>query len=116
MRYVFRDIDNMPGGGLSERICDALDRSQKLIIICSLRAAAEPEWVDKEINYFKKNKGIYQIFPFIIDGVPHDKDKECFPPALRSIKPERVAININEKIDGEIEAIKREIAEQEQQK
>lgn len=100
LRYVFRDVENMPGGGLSKRIHDALDKSQNLIVICSPRAAANPKWINDEINYFKEKKGIEKVFPFIIEGIPHskDKEKECFPSALEELteKEERFGGNINE--------------------
>ena len=100
MRYVFRDVENLPGGGLSKRIHDALDKSQNLIVVCSPRAAANPKWINDEINYFREKKGIEKVFPFIIEGIPHakDKEKECFPSALEELtgNEERIGGNINE--------------------
>ena len=100
LRYVYRDVENLTSGGLTQRIHDALDKSQNLIVICSPRAAAAPKWINDEINYFKEKKGIEKIFPFIIEGIPHAKEKKngCFPSALEKLtkNEERIGGNVNE--------------------
>jgi WD40 repeat protein len=100
MRYVYRDVENLTSGGLTQRIHDALDKSQNLIVLCSPRVAADPKWINDEINYFKEKKGIEKIFPFIIEGIPHakEKEKECFPSALEKLtkNEERIGGNVNE--------------------
>ena len=100
MRYVFRDIEEMKSGDLSEQIKDALAKSQNLIVICSPRAHAEPYWINKEIHQFVEFGKTKKIHPFIVEGFPHtkNKDEECFPSALLELtgEQERIGGNINE--------------------
>ena len=85
-RPIFRDIDELSGGELKPQISYALRASAYLVIICSPNSAKSP-YVDGEILEFieigEKNgiNNIGNIFPFIVDGVPHSKEeqeKECF--------------------------------------
>ena len=104
-RPVFRDVDELKAGNLPEQIFNALSSSSNLIIVCSPNAA-KSKWVNKEINDFieiGKNRGVdnvSRIFPFIVAGTPHskDKDSECFPQALRELPDtkERIGGNVNE--------------------
>lgn len=106
-RPVFRDIDELKAGNLPEQIYNALQDSLNLVVICSHRLADDEEakWVNKEIHDFidiGRNEGtdnIKNIFPFIVDGVPHAGDeRECFPKVLRelSTEQERIGGNVNE--------------------
>lgn len=104
-RPVFRDVDELKAGNLPEQIYNALADSTYLIVICSPNSATS-KWVNKEILDFIKigqTKGIdnvKNIFPFIVDGTPHSKNKseECFPQALLDLPQnhERIGGNINE--------------------
>lgn len=104
-RPVFRDIDELKAGNLPEQIHEALALSTNLIVICSPRSA-ESIWVNKEIEAFVEignEKGINnleRVFPFIVEGTPHAKDKvdECFPKILRDLPDdqERIGGNVNE--------------------
>ena len=100
MRYVFRDIEELKSGDLSEQIKEALAKSQNLIVICSPRAHAEPYWINKEIHQYIEFGKSDKIHPFIIEGFPHakNKDEECFPSALLELtgEQERIGGNINE--------------------
>ena len=86
-RPVFRDEDELSGGELKTQICDALVNSEYLIVVCSPNSARSV-YVDSEIQYFiqlsPENKR--RIFPFIIDGKPHQqeeqKEYECFPKTI----------------------------------
>ena len=98
-RPIFRDIDELSGGELKPQISKALSDSAYLIIICSPNSA-KSLYVDGEIREFieigKQNgvNNIGNIFPFIIEGVPHSKDNpsnECFPDALRELSLELIA-------------------------
>lgn len=98
-RPIFRDIDELSGGELKPQISEALKDSAYLIIICSPNSAKSP-YVDEEIREFidigKKNgiSNICNIFPFIIEGVPHSKENqslECFPQALKELPSELIA-------------------------
>ena len=104
-RPVFRDIDELKAGNLPEQIHEALASSLHLIVICSPRSA-KSNWVNKDINSFieiGKEKGfnnLERIFPFIVEGEPHAKDKkqECFPKVLRDLPAdkERIGGNVSE--------------------
>lgn len=93
-RPVFRDEDELAGGDLKPQISSALASSNYLIVICSPHSA-QSKYVNAEIREFIElgvNRGddyVKRIFPFIIDGKPH-QDKahqhlECFPEILNSL-------------------------------
>lgn len=98
-RPIFRDIDELSGGELKPQISYALRASAHLVIICSPNSA-KSLYVDGEIREFieigeqEGVNNISNIFPFIVDGIPHSKDepeKECFPKALRDLPSELIA-------------------------
>lgn len=98
-RPIFRDVDELSGGELKPQISHALRASAYLVIICSPNSA-KSHYVDGEIREFIEIgeqdgiNNICNIFPFIIEGVPHSKDepdKECFPEALRNLPSELIA-------------------------
>lgn len=98
-RPIFRDVDELSGGELKPQISYALRASAYLVIICSPNSAESP-YVDGEIQEFieigEQNgiNNIGNIFPFIVDGIPHSKEepeKECFPIALRELPSELIA-------------------------
>lgn len=97
-RPIFRDIDELSGGELRPQISRALKSSSYLVIICSPNSA-KSSYVDEEIREFVeigKQSGIdnlSNIFPFIVDGVPHSKDinTECFSRTLREFTSELIA-------------------------
>lgn len=98
-RPIFRDIDELSGGELKPQISYALKASAYLVIICSPNSA-KSTYVDGEIQEFiaigEQNgiNNIGNIFPFIVDGMPHSKEepeKECFPKALRELPSELIA-------------------------
>ncbi len=96
IRPVFKDTTDLSGGVLEKAIKDALSLSKYLIVICSPRAAQSP-WVCKEVQEFIESGREEFIIPFIIDGVPHSKDKskECFPNGLRELSGERELLGIS---------------------
>jgi len=82
---VFRDREDLAAAGnLGEKIEQALSNSENLIIICS-PDAAQSQWVNQEILFFKQHNNRARVFSIIIDGDPFAKDpaQECLPPALR---------------------------------
>lgn len=98
-RPIFRDIDELSGGELKPQISYALRASAYLVIICSPNSA-KSLYVDGEIREFieiGKQDGINNIgniFPFIVDGIPHSNEgseDECFPKALRNLPSELIA-------------------------
>src|ERR1700677_1701836 len=46
-------------------------------------AAARSKYVDEEIRRFKALGHAARVIPIIVDGEPHDPQRECFPPAVR---------------------------------
>ncbi len=103
-RPVFRDIDELKAGNLPEQIYEALESSINLVVICSPLSAKSP-WINKEVTDFieigkKKNvDNLRNIFPFIIDGIPHSHNEtECFPEALEKLPSDKdiVGGNVNE--------------------
>ena len=78
-RPIFRDVDELSGGELKPQISDALRLSAYLVVICSPNSAKSP-YVDGEIREFIEIgeqggfNNVSNIFPFIIDGVPHSKE------------------------------------------
>lgn len=112
-RPVFRDEDELSGGELKPQISEALADSEYLIVICSPHSA-QSVYVDSEIKEFiclsQKNKR--RIFPFIVDGNPHqdddNKEKECFPKTLRELSEDET--DPIELIAGDIHATGRDHA------
>ncbi|NOR40297.1 MAG: TIR domain-containing protein, partial [Gammaproteobacteria bacterium] len=81
---VFRDRDDLSSAvDLSEKVQDALQDSESLIVVCS-PAAANSRWVNEEIRLFRSLGRGDRIFCVIVDGDPKavDPDEACFPPAL----------------------------------
>lgn len=103
---VFRDREDLSTAhNLSERIIDALERSEALIVICSPAAARSP-WVNEEIRYFRRLGREEQIFCLVVDGDPAlpAGDGGCFPPALiasdKAGSAEPLAADLREHADG----------------
>jgi len=78
---VFRDTDELTSGELNEELRKKLNQSKWLVVICS-PDSAQSKYVGKEIAYFRSKGRDKEIIPFIIKGVPHSKDNECFHPQL----------------------------------
>lgn len=99
LRPIFRDVTDLQLGELSDNIRKALLASRYLIVICSTNTPSS-KYVNKEISFFLENNDPSFIIPFIVDGVPNSKDKECFPDTLRKaallMDKEILAANVNE--------------------
>ena len=87
-RSIFRDEDELPTASeLSDNLLNALDKSERLIVICS-PSSVDSKWVDSEIKYFKHKHGEDSVLAILKDGEPNATDKddisnEAFPNALR---------------------------------
>lgn len=82
---VFRDRDELASSpDLSDRINEALENSQNLIVVCS-PSAASSRWVNQEIETFKRLGRSDRVFALIVDGDPAQTIEavDCFPPAMR---------------------------------
>ena len=87
-------------GDLPEELKKRLRQSRNLIVICSPNSA-QSDWVAKEIAYFNSLNRSNSIYFFIIDGIPHSKEKEyeCLNPIVNKLgMPEILGVNINEKV------------------
>jgi hypothetical protein len=83
LRPIFRDREDFSAGhSLSEQTLAALEASEFLIVVCSPNAARSA-YVNEEIRHFKALGRAARVIPVIVDGVPGDPQRECFPPALR---------------------------------
>ena len=95
----FAPTDIQPGG-LTNEIQERLKTSKYLIVICSPHSA-QSKWVGKEIAFFHQLGRTNNIQFFIIDGIPHSKNKEteCYNPIINTLGiPEILGVNIHDKI------------------
>ena len=82
---IFRDrTDLSSGGDLVEKLREALEQSQFLILLCS-PSSAQSKIVNAEVEHFVSNGRLESVFPIIVSGEPYsnDPETECIPPALR---------------------------------
>ena len=115
-RPIFRDRDELSSSEkLGPAIEAALKQSRYLIVLCSPNSA-QSQWVNKEIEQFKRISADGKILALIIDGVPNatsQKDSsdnsECFPPALR-YPMEPLAADLREEGDGKERGVLKLIA------
>ncbi len=87
--HIFRDRDELPSAGsLGKTVQKALENSNSLIVLCSPKAA-KSEWVNKEIETFRRLGRADNIYCFIVSGTPESRDPRdaCFPPALLAPLP-----------------------------
>ena len=103
---VFRDREELSSAtDLSEKITNALEESESLVVICS-PASAQSHWVNEEIRQFRALGREDRIFCFIVDGDPQSEvpGTACFPPALleheSGLKHEPLAADIRKWADG----------------
>lgn len=111
LRPIFRDKTDLNGPVLSSSINSALDDSKYLIVICSPNSA-KSEWVNKELEYFIKNRDISYVIPFIVDGTPNAEDSQidCYPLAMRNISKEKELLGINIHESGKESALVKTIS------
>ena len=99
IRPVFKDTSELASGVLADEICEALESSKYLIVICSPQAT-HSKWVDKEVQTFIDMGRSDKIIPFVIGGKPFSEkpEDECFPSALLNLPKEQelLGVNINE--------------------
>jgi hypothetical protein len=110
LRPIFRDRDDFSAGhSLSDQTLTALEASQFLVAICSPNAARS-QYVNEEIRSFKALGRASHIIPVIVDGIPGDAERECFPSAVRfklndageltSEREEPIAADMRSEADG----------------
>ena len=72
---IFRDRYELNSGDdLGVEIPKALEKSDALIVVCSIKSA-DSKWVNKEIIDFKMMYGEDRIFPIILDGEPFARER-----------------------------------------
>lgn len=82
---IFRDREELASSpDLSERINAALTNSESLIVVCSPNSR-KSQWVDQEIEAFKRLGRSKKIYCLIVAGDPGNPGAadDCFPPTLR---------------------------------
>lgn len=99
---VFLDNKELSSGRLEKELCQALENSTWLVVLCS-PASAISDYVDPEIRHFieshkirKDRNGksqtrenrIEHIVPVIVSGIPYSNNSEeqCFPKKLIELK------------------------------
>jgi WD40 repeat protein len=86
---VFRDEEELAASSdLSAGIRKALDDSDYLIIVCSPRTPSS-EWVNAEVEYFKKLGRADHILALLIEGEP----AKAFPGSLGAIRPSALTLD-----------------------
>lgn len=93
LRPVFRDKDELTAShSLTDKIKDAVERSRKLIVLCS-PAAKTSKWVNEEIRLFRARHGEDAILCALLEGTP----ETSFPPALTEEGREPLAADLTGK-------------------
>ena len=84
---VFRDEEDFQGGEYSGALTRNLERSAKLLVICSPRSAVSTP-VNDEIRLFAERRGADNIISVMLDGIPNNEiqpgqeSRQAFPPEL----------------------------------
>jgi len=85
---VFLDRQDFTGVDYSQAVSQHLERSAKLLVICSPNARSHSRYVDDEIRTFVRSHGAQHVIPLLLAGVPNNEaaagqdDDLAFPPAL----------------------------------
>lgn len=89
LRPVFWYKKDLSGTVLSKALCQELDDSRFLVVVCSPEASRS-EWVNDEVSRFIETGRADKIIPFVVNGEPHAAraEDECLPPALRALPRE----------------------------
>lgn len=82
MRPVFRDVEDLNTGILSEELHKHLISSRYLIVICS-KASASSKWVNEEIVFFVKNREWSNIIPVFLNDSTQNVE-ELWPEAIKN--------------------------------
>lgn len=100
VRPIFKDDTDLTPGTLSDRISNALDNSDYLIVICSIHSA-QSEWVSKEVEHFIRDGRSSHIIPVVVgdmaDGISIDR---YMPEALRALKGDDQLLWIDLRAEG----------------
>lgn len=86
---IFRDKEELPlSSNLTQKIYDALDHSEYLILICSPESKASL-WVQREVSYFIEKHGRERVLTVVIKGEPDDVFPEILCEDIKYEKDEQ---------------------------
>lgn len=86
---IFRDKEELPlSSNLTQKIYDALDHSEYLILICSPESKASL-WVQREVSYFIEKHGRERVLTVVIKGEPDDVFPEILCEDTAYVKDEQ---------------------------
>lgn len=89
---IFRFEGDMTGVEYDKAIQDKIQKSAKLIVICSPAARQKSEYINDEIRRFVQAKGAENIIPLMAAGIPNNEAKPeqaaemAFPAALCQVQ------------------------------
>ncbi len=95
---VFRDEADFTGGEYHESLEKHLRNSEKMIVVCS-PDARKSQYVNDEITRFAETRGVSNIIPILLSGVPNNEAKSgqeeemAFPEALCKVMGMPLAAN-----------------------
>lgn len=95
---IFRDSSDFTGGEYHQRLEQHLSASAKLIVVCSPEARGSA-YVNDEIRCFARLRGVENIVPVLLAGVPNNEAApgqpapRAFPDALCELMPIPLAID-----------------------
>lgn len=86
---IFRDKEELPlSSNLTQKIYDALDHSEYLILICSPESKASL-WVQREVSYFIEKHGRERVLTVVSKGEPDDVFPEILCEDTAYVKDEQ---------------------------
>lgn len=93
---IFRDGEDLAGSSVSGALEKNLDRSAKLVVLCS-PGAASSSYVNHEIAHFARKHGSKDIIALLVEGHPnerhHPPEDNAFPQALLDVLEDPLAID-----------------------
>lgn len=100
VRPIFKDDTDLTPGTLSDRISNALDNSDFLIVICSIHSA-QSEWVSKEVEHFIRAGRSSHIIPVVVGDMAYGISIDRYmPEALRALKGDDRLLWIDLRAEG----------------
>ncbi len=110
LKKCFRDVDDLAGTLLKESIMEEMKQCKYMILICSPNVLENSQYINYEVETFRKLRGAEYIIPVIIDGSPDHPDpkQRCFPKAIDDYQSEYLGISFKQ--DGRHKALLKIIA------
>ena len=85
---VFLDKSDFTGVDYSAAVARHLERSAKLLVVCSPNARTHPKYINDEIRLFVSRRGAENVIPLLLAGIPNNEavpgqeGELAFPDAL----------------------------------